>query len=168
MVRKEDLTFLYSLAKPNLSLAIASLSLATLVSLFEVATNALVLPLTQILGGSQPNPDETLMFMSWIAKFYNYLPARFNLRAILLSLLVLVTLKNVSLYFSSVSINDFTLRSGSSLRQKCIERFLELEINFYNHANSGELLSYVNEQAQRSELLFSSILELIREIIYLL
>ena len=165
MVRKEDLTFLYSLAKPNLSLAIASLSLATLVSLFEVATNALVLPLTQILGGSQPNPDETLMFMSWIAKFYNYLPARFNLLAILLSLLVLVTLKNVSLYFSSVSINDFTLRSGSSLRQKCIERFLELEINFYNHANSGELLSYVNEQAQRSELLFSSILELIREII---
>lgn len=165
MVRKEDWTFLYSLTKPNLLLALVSLSLATLVSLFEVATNALVLPLTQILGGSQPNPDKTLMFMSWITRFFNDLPAKFNLLAILLSLLVLVILKNVSLYFSSVSINDFTLRCGSSLRQKCIERFLELEIHFYNHANSGELLSYVNEQAQRSELLFSSILELIREII---
>lgn len=41
-----------------------------------------------------------------------------------------------------------------------------MTIAFYNRNNHGELLSIVNEQAQRSELLFSSILELLRELIF--
>ncbi|UJB69824.1 ABC transporter ATP-binding protein [Acaryochloris sp. 'Moss Beach'] len=51
--------------------------------------------------------------------------------------------------------------------KKCLERFLQLEISFYNNTGPGKLLGYVNDHSNRSEKLFSAILEIAREIILL-
>jgi ATP-binding cassette, subfamily B, bacterial MsbA len=59
------------------------------------------------------------------------------------------------------------LKCGTVLRERCLERFLELEIPFYNQNSTGRLLGYANEQAQRSEQLFSAVLEISREILFI-
>ena len=50
---------------------------------------------------------------------------------------------------------------GVAIRQQCIERLLKLELAFYSDSKLGQIISYVNEQAQRSETLSSYILEII-------
>ena len=160
------LFFLYQFARPQWKLALVALVLATLVSLLEVATTSLVLPLTQLLSGETTIaiPQDPRVLPDFLS-FYGSLDQRSQMLGVILALLTLTVIKNGSLYLSSLSINAFMLKSGTMLRQKCVERFLELEIPFYTQANVGELLSYVNEQSQRSEQLFSSLLELIREIL---
>lgn len=157
---------IYAYVKPHQHLAVKALILATLLSVLEVISTAMVLPLTQALGNNQVNPGVSSSgFLAYLTRFYSYLPKQWQLLSILLSLLCLTIIKNISLYFSSISINDFMLRSGTVLRQQCVERFLKLEIPFYTKTGLGEVLSYVNEQAQRSEQLFSRYLEMMRELL---
>ncbi|NEO93681.1 MAG: ABC transporter ATP-binding protein [Moorea sp. SIO3G5] len=166
MLKTNRLKLLYKLIKPQWHLGAKALILSSLGSVLEVCTNALFLPLTQVLGSNQNSSNIQLSsFLEKIVNFYIFFPEKWHVLIILLCLLFLTTFKNTILYFSSININKFTLKSGTLLRQKCVERFLELEVPFYNGTGLGELLSYVNEQAQRSEQLFSSYLELIREVL---
>lgn len=157
---------LLALIRPHRQLAIWALALAVLVSGMEFISAALVMPFIQILGGSGSSSSLKLprLFQALI-DVYTGLPARWQLLAVLGSLFVLTILKNISQYFSSISINDLRLRIGFTIRQQCIERFLQLEMPFYSRANLGELLSYVNEQAQRTETLSSYILEIARDVL---
>ncbi|MEO0769377.1 MAG: ABC transporter ATP-binding protein [Cyanobacteria bacterium J06649_4] len=143
-------------------LAGGSFCLALLVSCLEIATNALVLPLTRLLGATGESSSDA--FLPWL--FAGVSPESY-LPTVLLLMLLLSSIKNLSLYGSSLSINAFMLRCGMVLRQRCLERFLELEIPFYDRTSSGQLLSYVNDQAQRSEKLFSVILEFSREVLFI-
>ncbi|NJO59328.1 MAG: ABC transporter ATP-binding protein [Richelia sp. RM2_1_2] len=166
MLKNKTFNVFNELIKPHWSLAVKALTLATLVSVLEVLSNYLFLPLTQALGGNHTAPSfQSLSFLEKIANFYTRFPEQWHLPIILACILCLTVFKNISLYLSSISINDFTLRTGTLLREKCVERFLQLELAFYSRTSLGELLSYVNEQAQRSEQFFSSCLEMIREII---
>nr|WP_250565388.1 ABC transporter ATP-binding protein [Adonisia turfae] len=110
--------------------------------------------------GSFPSP------LSRIVGFSGISLSELKLLHLLLLLLFLTVVKNLSLYVSSLSINAFMLKSGEALRERCLQRFLELEIPFYERVGVGELLGYVNEQSQRSEKLFSSVLEFLREILF--
>ncbi|MBW4517637.1 MAG: ABC transporter ATP-binding protein/permease [Timaviella obliquedivisa GSE-PSE-MK23-08B] len=160
------LHFLYQSASPKWHLAYLGLSLSVLASCLEVASTALTLPLLQLLGNSSTSTKtHGFGFASSFLNFYEQLPHSSKLLTILLALLSLTIIKNGSQYLSNISINAFMLQSGTLLRQNCIKRFLELELPFYTKASLGELLSYVNEQAQRSEQLVSNILELGREVL---
>lgn len=166
MLKSNTFSALYHFVKPQWYLAVKALALAILVSVFEVLTNSLFLPLTQVLGGNQESSRfESFTIFEKLATFYTTLPEQWHLPVILLSIFCLTVIKNTSLYLTHININDFTLRSGTLLREKCVERFLQLELAFYSRASLGELLSYVNEQAQRSEQFFSHCLEIIREIL---
>jgi ATP-binding cassette, subfamily B, bacterial MsbA len=165
MLKDRTFRFFYDFSKSHLGLAVTALTLASLISIMEVISTSLVLPLTQVLGHNQASLNvQSSGFLQKIINFHTYFPEKWQLLSILLSLLCITIVKNISLYLSSISINDFMLQGGTLLRQKCVERFLELEVPFYTQTSLGELLSYVNEQAQRSEQLFSRYLEIIREI----
>jgi len=160
------LRFLYQFASPKWHLAVWGLGLSMLASLLEVASTALTLPLLQLLGNSSTSTKaQSFGFAANFLNFYEQLPHSSKLLIILLALLTFTIIKNSSQYLSNLSINAFMLQSGTLLRQNCIKRFLELEVSFYTKANLGELLSYVNEQAQRSEQLISNVLELSREVL---
>ena len=148
----------------NWRLAILSILLAVCVSLLEVLSNAIVLPLTQVLSQS-----ESLLWPDFIQRLTSFLGISLpvpTLRSLLGLLAVATVIKNLFLYASSLSINAFMLKGGEVLRYRCLQRFLKLEIPFYESSNTGTLLGYVNEQAQRSEKLFSSVLEFARELIF--
>lgn len=166
MLKDKTTGALYDFLKPYWRLVTKSLILSILVSALEVISTALVLPLTQVLGSGQVNVNlQSSGLLKKLIDFYTNFPEHWQLFSIVFSLLCITVVKNISLYFSSVSINDLMLKSGTLLRQKCVERFLELEIPFYTRTNLGELLSYVNEQSQRSELLFSRYLEALRNVV---
>lgn len=156
---------LYEFVKPHQYLAIISLVLATILSVLEVLSTALILPLTQALSGNQNHSSIESSFLKPILTFHTNFPQKWQLLAIVIALLCLTIIKNIFAYLSSVSIYDFMLRSGTLLRRECVVRILELEISFYTRKNLGELLSHINEQAQRSELLFSLYLEVIRNVL---
>jgi ATP-binding cassette, subfamily B, bacterial MsbA len=151
----------YQFIQPYFFLAVKALFLAILVSVLEVLITSLVFPLLQVLSNQS---EESSQFLQNLNNLYVKLEPTWRLPAILFSFLLISVIKNISLYLSSISINKFRLRIGLLIRQRCIERFLSVELNYYSQVNSGELLSYVNEQAQRSETLFSHILEIIREL----
>lgn len=156
----------YSIFFSNRFLAVISVVLAILVAFLEIASNALILPLMSILG-AVTSGSETIgdgLHLQWL---FEKVPAGWQLLAVSLGLLFLNLFKNVTLYGSSLSINAFMLKSGMLLRQRCLERFLELELPFYAHVGTGKLLGYVNDQAQRSEKLFSVVLELTRETLFI-
>jgi ATP-binding cassette, subfamily B, bacterial MsbA len=166
MFKDKTFSSLYEFMKPHRFLAVMALILAIILSVLEVISAALVLPLTQVLSHTEVSSSlQSSGFLKKIFIFYTYFPDKWQLLAILLSLLCLTIIKNFFAYLSSISIYDFMLRSGTLLRKKCVERFLELEITFYTRTNLGELLSYINEQAQRSELLFSLYLEVARYVL---
>ncbi len=167
-IRKSAL--FWTIFKLNRVLSAASIGLALLVGLLEVASNALVLPLTQILGGTTASLPATVKDTNagfYLQQGFSTIPESWHLPALLLTLLLLTAVKNASLYASSLSINAFMLRSGAVLREKCLKRFLALEVSFYNNTDTGRLLGYTNEQAQRSELLFSALLEFVREALFI-
>jgi ATP-binding cassette, subfamily B, bacterial MsbA len=164
MLKDRTFRFFYDFTKSHWSLAAIAMVFASLISIMEVISTSLVLPLTQVLGHNQVSISiQSSKFIEKIINSYTYFPEKWQLLSILLSLLFITILKNISLYLSNISINSFMLKGGTLIRQRCIERFLELEVPFYTNASLGELLSYVNEQAQRSEQLFSRYLEILRE-----
>jgi FkbM family methyltransferase len=147
-------------------LAVKALVLAMIVSTLEGISAALVMPFIQILqnGGTSANFQFPYL-LQVLTNFYTKLPEQWQLIAVIFSFFCLTVVKNISQYFSSFNINDLQLKVGLAIRQECIERFLELELPFYSKSNLGELLSYVNEQAQRSEALSSYILEIGRDLL---
>jgi len=145
-------------------LAIISLLLALVVSTLEGLSTPFVMLIIQNLGNTNSSITSTGLFAK-LSESYSFFSNEFRLSALIISFLILTILKNISLYFSSTSINDFQLRIGRSIRSSCIQRFFELELAFYNRSNLGELVSYVNEQSQRSELLSSHVIEICREVL---
>jgi ATP-binding cassette, subfamily B, bacterial MsbA len=146
-------------------LAIQALLLATLVSVLEGSSTALVMPLLQSLSGTEIPIHQLPGFLQNLTGFYNSFPKQWYLLLLIITFFGITSLKNIFQYISNININDFQLKFGIAIRQKCIKRFLELELPFYSRSNLGELLSYVNEQTQRSETLSSCVLEIIREFI---
>ncbi|MBR8830457.1 MAG: ABC transporter ATP-binding protein [Chlorogloea purpurea SAG 13.99] len=135
-------------------------------SILEIGSTYLVFPLIQLLGGNPASPALSKSFsLARITDFYTFVPHRWQLLSILIALLGITIIKNLSLYLSMLSINNFTISCGNALREKCIERLLRMEIGFYNRTSLGKLLSYVNEQTQRTEKLFSGYLEIAREVV---
>ncbi|WP_315789076.1 ABC transporter ATP-binding protein [Fischerella sp. JS2] len=166
MLKNKVINAAYEFIKPHKWLATKALILSVLVYVLEVTSTALVLPLTQVLGNNQVNTHtQSSGLLNSLVNLYTNIPESWQLLSVVLSLFFITIIKNLSSYFSHININDFMLRSGTILRQKCVERFLELELPFYTRTGLGELLSYVNEQAQRSEQFFSRWLELLREIV---
>ena len=162
MSQAKATNLLLTLLKPQWLLATKALMLAIVASILEGFTASLVMPLIQIWGNQvTPNNLQLPVFIQLLINFYIKLPDSYQLNAVLISLLGVVILKNVNLYFSSISINELKLKMGVAIRQQCIERLLKLELAFYSDSKLGQILSYVNEQAQRSESLSSYILEII-------
>ncbi len=166
MINVKATKILYKLIKPQWYLAVKALVLAMIVSTLEGISAALVMPFIQILqnGGTSANFQFPYL-LQVLTNSYTKLPEQWQLIAVIFSFFCLTVVKNISQYFSSFNINDLQLKVGLAIRQECIERFLELELPFYSKSNLGELLSYVNEQAQRSEALSSYILEIGRDLL---
>ncbi len=164
--RSKDKSFLYQLTHPYLHLAIKSITLSTFSSLLEVVGTALVLPLTQILAGNHVIPATSSSgFLGKLSSIYLHIPQNHQLQAILISLALVTIIKNSNLYLSRIFQISFTFETISRLREICIERFLKLGLTFYVKTSTGELLGYVNEQAQRSERYLNDLVDITREVI---
>ncbi|MEH1827713.1 MAG: ABC transporter ATP-binding protein [Nostoc sp.] len=146
-------------------LAIKSLLLALFTSVLEGISTPIVMLILQELGGGLSNSSQLPRMVKNIVELYTIYPKSWHLLILVIVLMSLTIIKNAFLYFSNVSINNLQLNVGLLIRKVCIERFLKLEISFYNGSNIGTLLSFANEQAQRSELLSSQVIEIIREIL---
>jgi ATP-binding cassette, subfamily B, bacterial MsbA len=154
-----------TLSRPNWGMAGWAIFFSLLMALLEVCSAALVTPLITTLGGNSLTIGNGSGWIGWLTAIYTPVPIHLRLGAVALSFLLITLLKNTCKYLGDTSINQFQLQVGSTLRQQCVERFLELELAFYNKSNLGELLSYVSEQAQRGEKLFSSVLEMISNVL---
>ncbi|BAZ39817.1 ABC transporter, transmembrane region [Calothrix sp. NIES-4101] len=159
---------LFQFIKPFWNIAAKAVFLALIVSILEIITVILVMPLIQSLASSNAtNTSQTQKGLEGVMSLFSHLPQNWQIWAITISFLVLTILKNLSRYFSYLNIRQFQLSVGLHLRQLCTQRFLDLELSFYNQTNLGEILSYVNEQAQRSEVLSSYIIEIISEVLFI-
>lgn len=169
MSQAKATNLLLTLLKPQWLLAAKALTLAIAASILEGFTASLVMPLIQIWG-NQVTPDNLQMplFIRVLISFYTKLPNNYQLGAVLISMFGVVVFKNINLYLSNISINELKLKIGVAIRQQCIERLLKLELAFYSDSKLGQILSYVNEQAQRSETLSSYVLEIVSDFLIIL
>lgn len=157
-------SMLLELIRPQWLLATKALTLAIAASIFEGITASLVMPLFQILGNDAPPTNFQLpQFVKGLISYYTKFPENYQLIIVLISFLGVMILKNINLYLSNISINELKLKIGLAIRQKCIERLLKLELSFHSESKLGQILSYVNEQAQRSETLSSYLLEIVSD-----
>ncbi|MEH1836083.1 MAG: ABC transporter ATP-binding protein [Nostoc sp.] len=165
MLQNKAISILIKLIIAQRYLAIKSLILALFTSVLEGISTPLVMLILQELGGGLSNISQSPRIVKNIIELYAIFPKSWHLLILFISLLSLTILKNIFLYFSNININNLQLKVGFLLRKVCIERFLKLEVSFYNRSNIGKLLSFVNEQAQRSEILSSQVIEIIRELL---
>lgn len=164
MNQAKTTSMLLELIRPEWLLVTKALILATTASILEGITASLVMPLFQILGNDAPPTNFQLpQFIKGLVSFYNKFPQEYQLITVLISLLGVTVLKNIDLYLSNISINELKLKIGLAIRQKCIERLLKLELSFHSESKLGQTLSYVNEQAQRSETLSSYWFEIVSD-----
>ena len=169
MSQAKTTNMLIELIRPQWLLAVKALTLAIVASALEGVTASLVMPLLQIWGNDAASSNLQLpSFIQGLISFYTKFPKNYQLIAVLISFLGLIVIKNINLYLSNISINEFRLKIGVNIRQQCIERLLKLELSFYNESKLGQILSYVNEQAQRSETLSSYVLEIVSDSLIIL
>jgi ATP-binding cassette, subfamily B, bacterial MsbA len=159
------IAMMLNLSRPNWGVAGWAVFFSLLMALLEVCSAALVTPLITALGGNSLAIGSGSGWIGWLTALYIPVPLHLRLGAVALSLLLITLLKNTCKYVSDTSINQFQLQVGSTLRQQCVARFLALELGFYHKSNLGELLSYVSEQSQRGEQLFSRVLEMISNVL---
>jgi ABC-type multidrug transport system fused ATPase/permease subunit len=165
MLKTKAINLLIKLVNVHRYLVFKSLILALFVSVLEGFSTPLVMLILQEMQGGLANSSQMPKIVRYIVELYTIFPEKWHMLILAVSLLGLTIIKNICLYISNVNINDLQLKVGCSLRKLCIERFLKLEVSFHNQSNVGKLLSYVNEQAQRSELLSTSLMEIIREML---
>ncbi len=169
MSQAKETSMIIELIRPHWLLALKALTLAIATSLLEGVAASLVMPIFQILGNDTTSNNLQLPdFIHSLISFFDRFPEDYKLAAVIITLFGVIVLKNTSLYFSMFIINKLKLKIGVAIRQKCIERFLKLELPFHSESRLGEILSYVNEQAQRSEILFSFVLEIVSESLIIL
>ncbi|MEH2424102.1 MAG: ABC transporter ATP-binding protein [Nostoc sp.] len=165
MLQNKAISILIKLIIAQRYLAINSLILALFTSILEGISTPFVMLILQELGGGLFNISQIPIIIKNIVELYATFPKSWHLLILFVTLLSLTIIKNIFLYFSNININNLQLKVGFLLRKVCIERFLKLEVSFYNRSNIGTLLSFVNEQAQRSEILSSQVIEIIREML---
>jgi ABC-type multidrug transport system fused ATPase/permease subunit len=164
MFRSPATLLIFRLIEKHWGLAIMALSLAFTASLLEGISAALVMPILQILGNNNATTSLQLPnFLQNLTHYYTQLPENHRLIAVIASFFAITAIKNINRYFSNISVNQLQLKAGLDLRKKCVDRFLTLDLLFYNQSKLGELLSYINEHVQRSEVLASYVLEIVSD-----
>ena len=144
-----------TLIRPFPKLIAGTVLLTTIASLMEGATLSLVIPLLEKLAGG--GVETTSLGGNSVIKsflsFFNKFPAEQQLSVIIACLLTLSVTKGVVRFLADLNLRKLMLKAGLNLRSICIDRFLSLGISYYSQARGGDLLSYVNEQTQRCEML---------------
>ncbi len=144
-----------ALTRPFPKLVVAMVLLTTIASLMEGATLSLAIPLLQKLadGGVKTSSMEASSFIQSLLSFFDRFPPEQQLGVIIACLLTLSIAKGGLRFIADFSLRTLMLKVGLHLRSVCIDRFLNLGLSYYNQARGGDLLSYVNEQTQRCEML---------------
>ncbi|MBD2292374.1 ABC transporter ATP-binding protein [Anabaena sphaerica FACHB-251] len=144
-----------ALTQPFPKLVVGMVLLTTIASLMEGATLSLAIPLLQKLagGGVQTSSMEASSFIQSLLSFFDRFPPEQQLGVIIACLLTLSIAKGGLRFIADFSLRTLMLKVGLHLRSICIDRFLNLGLSYYNQARAGDLLSYVNEQSQRCEML---------------
>ncbi|YAF95686.1 MAG: ABC transporter ATP-binding protein [Nodularia sp. CChRGM 3473] len=165
MLQTKTVKILINLINTQRYLAIQALVLAFFTSILEGVSTPLVMLVIQSLQGDISTSTQSSTLIREIAKIHANFPNQWHFIILVIILVSVTIIKNVCLYYSNINTNKLQLKIGFFIRKYCIERFLKLELSFYNQSNIGSLLSYVNEQAQRSEILASNLIEIIRELL---
>ncbi|MDO8206376.1 MAG: ABC transporter ATP-binding protein [Gallionella sp.] len=151
--------------KEHKSLAALGLVLGLIVAVLEAITAALMMPLILFLSTtSNASGSGYSQMTNSIMSFFESVPEQHKFTAIVVAILVLTVMKNLSLYFSNISINRLMLDVGISLRRRCVEFFLTQKLCFYSKSRMGDLLSCVNEQVQRSEMLVALMISMVNSL----
>lgn len=156
---------LLEIAQKNWQIVLLALILVFFVSLLESLSTLLIAPLMSALSNTPISESQVPKIFSLIVTYYNVVTYNTRLTTIALSILFLTSLKNLFAYILGVNFYKVELQVGEELRRKCIRRLLSLEINFYNQAQMGDLLSYINEHPQRCQALINSFIQLIRDVL---
>jgi ATP-binding cassette, subfamily B, bacterial MsbA len=163
MFRSPATQLIFRSIKQHWGLAVMALSLAFTASLLEGISAALVMPLLQILGNTTTKSFQLPNFLQSLTSYYTQLPENRRLIAAIASFFAITAIKNINRYFSNISVNQLQLKTGENLRKQCVEHLLKVDLLFYNQSKLGELLSYINEHVQRSEVLASHLLEIVSD-----
>lgn len=144
-----------ALTRPFPKLVMGMVLLTVIASLMEGATLSLVIPLLQKLAGGSTKTtlDGGSSFIQSLLSFFDGFPPEHQLGVIIGCLLTLTLVKGGLRFLADFSLRTLVLKVGLNLRSICIDRFLNLGLSYYNQARGGDLLSYVNEQTQRCEML---------------
>lgn len=168
MIQSKAIGLLIEILKNRWKTAVVALVLAFLTSFLEGVSASLVLPLLQVLGDDTNMSSQSPQFLSVLTNFYKQLPAHLSLLAVVSSFWGVTIVKNINKYLADVNINKLQLQTGLILREKCVERFLQLDLLFYSQSKTGELLTYINEHVQRSQNLALYVLEMVSDALTIL
>lgn len=131
---------------------------------------ALMMPLIIALqdSASISAPNGASSFLNTLAELFATIPQQYKLLTVILVILILTIVKNISLYYSNSISNELMLKIGISIRRHCIQFFMNQQLGFYKKSQTGELLSKVNEQVQRSEMLVNYLLTIVSNTLVIL
>ncbi|KST63315.1 ABC transporter ATP-binding protein [Mastigocoleus testarum] len=169
MINSPASKILIPIIKQHKFLVGAAVVFAITASLLEGFSTSLVVPLLQSLSNESAVINSNLpKFIRSLTNFYTNFSGQERLIAVIGTFLIVTVVKNINLYVCLISIHKLRLKTGLSIRRKCVERFLNLELLYYNQSKTGYLLSYVSEHVQRSELLVAFLLQIIRNLLTIL
>ncbi|MEH1849654.1 MAG: ABC transporter ATP-binding protein [Nostoc sp.] len=163
--QKTSNSLIFEIARENWQLVLFSLILVFSVSLLESFTALLIAPLMSSLSSVPINESQIPKLFRDSVVYYNELPYEIRLATIALIILILTSLKNLLAYVLGVNFYKVEVKTGENLRNKCIRRLLSLEVNYYNQARMGDILSYLNEHPQRCQTLVNSLIQLFKDIL---
>ncbi|BAW96824.1 Xenobiotic-transporting ATPase [[Synechococcus] sp. NIES-970] len=126
---------------------------STIASLLEGVSLAIIVPLLQILveGSLESDGNNESKSVSLLFSFFGQFSPQNQLLAIGICFFILVLIKGVFLFLGNHRLRVLSVKVSTELRQRCLDRFLNLPVSAYDKLNTGTLSSYTNEQAQRCE-----------------
>jgi ATP-binding cassette, subfamily B, bacterial MsbA len=156
---------LIELIKEHKVLTALAVGLGLLVALLETVLAVLMMPLILFLSDAEVQVESSAgQGLTTLLQIFRDISPDQRLLSVIVLIMALAIGKNISLFFSNIFNNDLMLKMGLSIRHKCIELFMSQRLTFFNRSDLGELLSCVNEQVQRAELMASYLLLMINNV----
>ena len=120
-------------------------------ALFNGISTILIVPiLLELLGQSGAFADQLPGVLKRFLEFFEVVPDRYRLAALLLAVVSLIILKNAANYAGSLTASSLNRKLSANLRLDGLRLLLDVDLSYYTKTKVGDLINHLNVEVSRT------------------
>ncbi|TVP61832.1 MAG: ABC transporter ATP-binding protein [Nodularia sp. (in: Bacteria)] len=130
-------------------------------ALFNGISTTMIVPIVLKIVGQEIDLTNAPTIIRAILSPFDNFPESYQMAMMAASIIVIIFLKNLSSYASSLASSSVSRRLTSDMRRAGVELLLEVDINYYTKMKLGDLMNRLNIEISRAAISVSNLIKLI-------